>query len=248
MRKILKRWKRWSYICKSVEIKETESISLVNEKAMRSLITGFRLREKLQCSTILTPATSQEVLVRERERFLVLRNDWTSVLTGNLKSTNGLVFLNSFSSHRSHPSTPASYSLFLKISKRERAKWKPLEWSGRAEEAPGVGGVTVMPAPGKGRNIWSHRNRGERQTYQWCWVPCLQPSECCCYLWRYVIQEKSKAEEKRTVVGIGVACVPPLMYSKAILLAQAVEIVGKQIAHWCKAKERGPSSSCGQSH
>lgn len=162
--KILKRCKRWSYICKSVEIKETESISLVSEKAMRNLITGFRLGKKLQCNTILTPAISQEVLVREREHFFIVRTDWMSVLTGNLKSTNGLVFLNSFSKHWSHPSTPASYSLFLEISKRERAKWKPLEWSGRAEEAPGVGEVTVVRTPGKRKNIWSHRNRGERQT------------------------------------------------------------------------------------
>jgi hypothetical protein len=38
-----------------MEIKETESISLVNEKAMRNLITGFRLEGKITMGYYLNP-------------------------------------------------------------------------------------------------------------------------------------------------------------------------------------------------
>lgn len=102
------------------------------------------------------------------------------------------------------------------------------------EEWPSRGGTRRGGSDGC-ENSWereedpiSQEESEERQTYRWRWVPCLQPSECCCYLWRYFTQEKSKAEEKRNAERIGVACTPPLVYSQAILLAQAVEIVGKQ--------------------
>jgi len=58
-----------------MEIKESESISLVNEKAMRNLITGFRLGGKIATRYYLNPYYFMRSLEREREHFPLLRTD-----------------------------------------------------------------------------------------------------------------------------------------------------------------------------